>query len=191
MMMWLLLATGYTGALTCIFLVRWVSRHLGTIPSVGALFSPKGGCTDRVVQELQQARREVLVQAYSFTSKAITQALIEAKKRGAEVDILLDKSNELEPHTDLPILVEQGLTPLIDAKHAIAHNKIMIIDKRTLITGSFNFTRQAEIENAENVLVIKGHPELIAAYRQNFLAHKLHCVAPGQIAAHPQMKRAA
>lgn len=63
---------------------------------------------------------------------------------------------------------------LIDDKHAIAHNKIMIIDKSTLITGSFNFTAAAENKNAENLLVIKGNKPLVDNYIENFEAHKGH-----------------
>src|SRR4051794_9371727 len=150
---WLLLATGFSGGLTLVFLVRWVHRRLFTPPSVAAYHSPRGGCTDAIVAELKQARREILVQAYSFTSKPIAQALIDAKARGVRVDILLDRSNEAEAYTELGHFLQQGLTPLVDAHHAIAHNKIIIIDRRTLITGSFNFTHQAEHENAENVVV--------------------------------------
>jgi phosphatidylserine/phosphatidylglycerophosphate/cardiolipin synthase-like enzyme len=62
----------------------------------------------------------------------------------------------------------------IDHDHAIAHNKIIIIDKTTLITGSFNFTNQAEHENAENLLIIKGHPELLNLYRECFFKHREH-----------------
>jgi phosphatidylserine/phosphatidylglycerophosphate/cardiolipin synthase-like enzyme len=177
-MMWLLLATGFTGALTLVFIVRWVARWLGTHLSIMPHFSPKEGCTDAVVREIKQARHEVLVQAYSFTSKPIAQALIEAKARGVHVEILLDRSNEQETYTELPHLISEGLHPFIDAQHAIAHNKIMIIDGRTLLTGSFNFTHQAESENAENLLVIKGLGELVKTYRQNFLTHKSHCQAP-------------
>jgi phosphatidylserine/phosphatidylglycerophosphate/cardiolipin synthase-like enzyme len=171
---WLLLATGFMGALTLVFLLRWVHRHLATPFSIGAQFSPRGGCTDTVVRELKAARREILVQAYSFSSKPIAQALIDAKMRGLKVEILLDKSNEKEEYSDLSLFVQEGLTPWIDSHHAIAHNKVMVIDGRTLLTGSFNFTHQAEAENAENLLVIKGHPELVQAYRRNFEAHKAH-----------------
>jgi phosphatidylserine/phosphatidylglycerophosphate/cardiolipin synthase-like enzyme len=171
---WVLMATGFTGALTLVFLVRGVYRRFGWVPTVTAHFSPKGGCTEAVVHELKRARREVLVQAYSFTSEPLTEALIEAKKRGVDVEIVLDKSNEAERYSELNVLLEHGLAPLIDAQHAIAHNKIMIIDRRTLVTGSFNFTNQAEHENAENLLIIKGRPELVQHYRENFAAHKAH-----------------
>jgi len=50
----------------------------------------------------------------------------------------------------------------------------MIIDRSTLITGSFNFTKAAEEKNAENLLVIKGNPQLIGKYLSNFEEHKGH-----------------
>lgn len=177
-MMWLLLATGFTGGLTLVFLIRWLWQWLGFRLSVTVHHSPKGGCTDAIVRELQKARREILVQAYSFTSKPIAQALIDAKARGVHVEILLDRSNEQETFTELGHLLSEGMIPQIDAQHAIAHNKIMIIDKHTLISGSFNFTHQAEAENAENLLIIKGHGELLKSYHASFLAHKSHCQAP-------------
>ncbi|HLJ92537.1 MAG TPA: phospholipase D family protein [Gemmataceae bacterium] len=180
MMMWILLATGFTGALTLVFLVRFVYRAFGTIPSSAVYFSPKGGATEAVLRELKAARREVLVLAYSFSSKPIAEALVEAKTRGVQVEIILDRSNEQETYSDLALFEDQGLAPLIDAQHAIAHNKLMIIDQRTLITGSFNFTHQAEAENAENLLILKGHPELLKPYRQNFLTHKSHSQVPNR-----------
>jgi phosphatidylserine/phosphatidylglycerophosphate/cardiolipin synthase-like enzyme len=179
-MMWLFLATGFTGALTLLFYVRLVRRWFTPPLELSASFSPKGGCTEIIVKEIGKARHEVLVQAYSFTSRPIAQALLAAKARGVHVDILLDRSNEAEEHTELPFLLAEGLAPLIDSHHAIAHNKIMIIDKRTIVTGSFNFTNQAESENAENLLVIRDHSTLVKLYRQNFLEHKGHC-QPAQV----------
>lgn len=180
----LLLATGFTGALTLVFLLRGLSRWLGHVFSLTYHFSPKGGCTRAIVQELDKAHHEILLQAYSFSCPAIAAALIAARKRGISVQVLLDRANEKETFSELGPLHEQGLDVLIDAHHAIAHNKIIIIDRRTLITGSFNFTRQAEQENAENMLIIKGYPELVRAYVQNFLLHREHCQKPGTADAH-------
>ncbi len=176
---WLLAATGFTGALTLVFVLRGLRRMLaGAPPSVDVFFSPKGGCTEAVVREINGARHEVLVQAYSFSSKPITEALVAAKTRGVQVTILLDRSNESEAYSDLGQFVEHGLAPLIDAHHAIAHNKVMVIDHKTVLTGSFNFTHQAEAENAENLLVIKGNAALAKAYRDHFGDHKGHCQQP-------------
>lgn len=174
-MTWLLIATGFTGALTLIFHLRWLHHLFVTPPSVEVYYSPKGGCTEAVVRELGKARREILIQAYSFTSKPIAQALVDAKGRKVHIEILLDRSNEQETYTELGHLVDQGISPLIDAQHAIAHNKVMIVDRKTLITGSFNFTHQAESENAENLLIIKGQPALLKSYCAYFAEHKSHC----------------
>jgi phosphatidylserine/phosphatidylglycerophosphate/cardiolipin synthase-like enzyme len=61
---------------------------------VAVFFSPKGGCTEAVVEELGKAREIVLVQAYSFTSAPIAKALVEAHQRGVRVEVLLDKSRK-------------------------------------------------------------------------------------------------
>ena len=58
-------------------------------------------------------------------------------------------------------MVNAGIPTFIDNKHAIAHNKIMIIDQSTIITGSFNFTKAAEEKNAENLLIIRGDDALV------------------------------
>jgi phosphatidylserine/phosphatidylglycerophosphate/cardiolipin synthase-like enzyme len=189
----LLLVTGFMGAWSLWYLVRHVRSWFIAPPSVAVFHSPKGGCTDAAVWEIRRARSEVLVQAYSFTSKPIADALIEAKGRGVNIEIILDRSNEQETYTELGHLIDHGLAPHIDAQHAIAHNKIMIIDRRVLITGSFNFTHQAEVENAENMLVIKGHPELLKSYRASFAEHKAHSQAPGNSkpVIHTQHRKAA
>jgi phosphatidylserine/phosphatidylglycerophosphate/cardiolipin synthase-like enzyme len=190
-MFWLLISTGFTGGMTFLYVVRWVGWWLSPPPALDVHFSPKGGCADRVVNEINKAHREILVLAYSFTSKPITVALIAAHKRGVTVDVVLDHSNEKEPHTDLPLLIDAGVKPLVDSHHAIAHNKVMVIDRRTILTGSFNFTRQAEIENAENLLVLHHHHDLVIQYRANFELHRGHARQPEIQAQAPVQRRAA
>jgi phosphatidylserine/phosphatidylglycerophosphate/cardiolipin synthase-like enzyme len=148
-------------------------------PVITTHFSPRGGCAATIVAEVRAARSEVLVMAYTFTCPDIAQALIAACGRGVRVVVLLDRSNEKETYSALGDLGQHGVEVWIDAAHAIAHNKVMVIDRRTVITGSFNFTRQAEHENAENLLVLRDHHDLAARYRDNFHTHKDHCHAPG------------
>src|SRR5262245_62779460 len=143
-LMWLQIAVGFTGALTFVHFLRVLGRKFGAIPELRVYFSPRGGCQDSLVQELQKSRKEILVQAYSFTADPLTYALVDAKKRGIDVQVLLDKSNETERHSDLKILLDQGVQPLVDHDHAIAHNKIVIVDGKVVVTGSYNFTNQAE-----------------------------------------------
>lgn len=141
--------------------------------NIKSYFSPHGGCTQAVVENLGKAKSTVYVAAYSFTSTEIARALLDAKKRGVKVYVILDKSNEKEKYTAATFLANEGLPPWIDHKHAIFHNKFIIIDGQTLITGSFNFTSAAEKSNAENMLVIPD-AKLCAQYLQNWQEHKAH-----------------
>jgi phosphatidylserine/phosphatidylglycerophosphate/cardiolipin synthase-like enzyme len=136
-----------------------------------AFFSPNGGCTDAVVSAIDQARKNVLVQAYSFTSAPIAQALVNAKRRGVDVQVILDKSQRSERYSGATYLANEGIPVSIDSDHRIAHNKVMIIDGQTVITGSFNFTKSAESGNAENVLLILHAPELASKYAENWKLH--------------------
>lgn len=142
--------------------------------TVDVYFSPRGGATDAIVSEINNAQSEILVQAYSFTSKPIAKALTEARKRGIRIEAVLDKSQRSEKYSSADFIAHAGIPTYIDDNHAIAHNKIIIIDKRVLITGSFNFTKAAEERNAENLLIIKGNKPLVERYMQNFQKHKKH-----------------
>lgn len=149
----------------------------GPIQSTGtmeAFFSPKGGATEAVILEIGKAKNEILVQAYSFTSKPIAKALLEAKKREVKIEAVLDKSNATAKYSAATFLYNAGIPVLIDSVHAIAHNKVIIVDRSTLITGSFNFTSAAESKNAENLLVIKGNQKLTDQYIRNFEEHRQH-----------------
>ena len=129
-----------------------------------------------MVKELDAATATVLVQAYSFTSAPIAKALLDAHKRGVRVQVILDRSQRTEKYSEADFLYNVGIPVKIDAQHAIAHNKVMVIDGQTVITGSFNFTKQAETSNAENLLVIRS-PELAARYTANWEAHAAHSEA--------------
>jgi phosphatidylserine/phosphatidylglycerophosphate/cardiolipin synthase-like enzyme len=143
-------------------------------------FSPRGGATEAVVHEIDNARKEILVMAYSFTSAPIAKALVQAHKRGVRVEAVLDKSNRKKQpsgrsgYSAATYLINAGIPTYIDDRHAIMHNKVMVIDSSTLITGSFNFTKAAEEKNAENMLVIKGNRALVEKYQQNYQEHKAH-----------------
>jgi phosphatidylserine/phosphatidylglycerophosphate/cardiolipin synthase-like enzyme len=107
------------------------------------------------------------VQAYSFTSKPIAEALVDAHKRGVHTEIILDKSNIRDKYSAADFTSHMGIPTYIDSVHGIAHNKIMIVDQETVITGSFNFTRAAEESNAENLLIIRNK-ELAREYLENW-----------------------
>ena len=164
--------------LTLLWLILFLEAtcSLALAGSIRVYFSPNGGCTDAILCQLNQAKTEILLQAYSFTSKPIAQALIQAQKRGVRITAVLDKSNRRQKYSAATFLKNVGIPVFIDDKHAIAHNKIMIIDNRVVITGSFNFTMAAENKNAENLVILDDLPDLTRAYQENFQKHLRHSV---------------
>ena len=142
---------------------------------IDVLFSPRGGCTARIVKEINQAKRTIRVQAYSFTSVVIAKSIMEAKKRGVNCEVILDKSQVKQTYSEVNFFHNHDIPTFIDSSHAIAHNKIILIDDETVITGSFNFSKAAEEKNAENLLIIKAQPIIFSKYIQNYKNHRRHC----------------
>ena len=131
-------------------------------------FTPGEDCTALIVRQIEGAKRELLVQAYGFTSTPIISAIAGAKARGVDVRVILDKTNEQRRYTGATYLSNHGIEPLIDDRVSIAHNKVMVIDGSTVITGSFNFTAAAQAKNAENVLIIANDPSVAVDYAANW-----------------------
>ncbi len=103
----------------------------------------------------------MLVQAYWLTSPVILRSIAAAKRPGLDVAAILDKTQDRQTstrsrYTGATYLANAGVPVWIDDAPAIAHNKILILDDRIVITGSFNFTRSADTRNAENVVAIES-----------------------------------
>lgn len=153
----------------------WIERSAGpgaydsgaAMPAWQVCFTPGGNCTDLIVREIGRAQKQVLVQAYSFTSPPIAQALVQAKRRGIDVRVILDKSQLSERYGSGDFLSHAGIPVLVDDPPGIAHSKVMVIDGEEVITGSFNFTRSAQERNAENLLVLRDRT-LAADYAANW-----------------------
>ena len=88
----------------------------------------------------------------------------------------MHKSQRTQSYSSATFLLNVGIPTKIDAQHSIAHNKVMIIDGETVITGSFNFTKAAEKSNAENLLVIRD-VKLASLYTRNWQEHAQHSEA--------------
>lgn len=175
---WLLVGLGFSGALALWFALRIIARNVGLMAHTSAHFTHRGDCTETIVRAIRRARREILMQAQSFTCPVIAEALADARKRGVFVSILLDRSNEKQTYSELADLPQKGLLPLVSSQHLRLHDQVLIIDRDTVITGSFPFAPHNGKEHAANVLVLHGQDELAAEYRRNFLKQQANCVAP-------------
>jgi phosphatidylserine/phosphatidylglycerophosphate/cardiolipin synthase-like enzyme len=147
--------------------------------TVQLAFSPQDDAGALVVQAIRGAKKQVLVQSFSFTHRQIAQALIDAKGRGVDVQLIADDEQIRRMERGLvPTIAAAGVATFVDDSHSSAHNKIMVIDagmpQAVVITGSFNFTQAAQYKNAENLLLFRGNPQLTQAYLANWQRHRAH-----------------
>ena len=151
---------------------------------VSVCFVPAQQCDVLIVAAIERARETIRVQAYGFTAPAILSALLDAKARGVDVQVILDKSNDPLDRSNsrdgdparsriggATYTAVAGIPTWIDHAVAIAHNKVIIIDSRTVIGGSYNFTTSAERRNAENVTFINS-ADIARLYLTNWDARK-------------------
>ncbi len=111
---------------------------------------PTATCGPMIADQINLAKSTVYMQAYGLTHPQIINALIKAKQRGVDVSVMLDRSNLTQKYSKMKELEAAGIKVVIDRVPGIAHNKIIIIDKTVTVTGSFNFTVNADTRNAEN-----------------------------------------
>lgn len=115
-------------------------------------FSPRQGAAQLVERAIRDARKSIVVAAYSFTSKPIARALARAHDDGVDVRVVFDKNKYNHPIE--AYLLEHGIPVRISSQYNLMHDKFMVIDGSTVELGSFNYTYSAEYDNAENVMVV-------------------------------------
>lgn len=118
---------------------------------VSACFVPEERCTGEIVSVLDGALTEIRVQAYGFSSRPVAAALKAAHDRGVDVQVVVDRSNENHRGGVTDGLATAGIGVWVDWSPAIAHSKVMIVDRHLVVGGSFNYSAAADSRNAENV----------------------------------------
>jgi phosphatidylserine/phosphatidylglycerophosphate/cardiolipin synthase-like enzyme len=148
---------------------------LPTVPTaISVGFSPDGTAEPLVIRAIDSARSSIRVMAYAFTSPAVARALIAAKRRGVDVDVVVDEKNNLvenrarNAREALNLLVNAGIPTRTVSAYSLQHSKYMVIDSEHVETGSFNYTTSAARYNSENALVIWNRPDLAKEYLANW-----------------------
>lgn len=134
---------------------------------IAVAFSPGIGdlnAEELVIETIGTARQSIRLAAYAFSSKPIARALLEAKRRGVDVQAVLDKSNLTERFGSAQFLANTGIPVRINSEYAVMHDKFMVIDSHTVQTGSFNYTSAAAKANAENAMVVRNHASFASEY---------------------------
>ncbi len=155
------------------------SRTPPAMPARGTIqlaFTPWDDAEGVIVAGIGRARQQILVQAYSFTSRVIANALIAARRRGVDVIVMADREQTYGGEfSRIPDLVQAGIPVVLEVRYQSAHNKVMVLDAGTaeaaVITGSYNWTYAAQYKNAENLLVLRDNPDIVNAYAANWRRH--------------------
>jgi len=145
---------------------------------VQACFSPQGRCSAHILREIEQAKKELLVAVYAFTSDDLAAALVQARKRGVAVQVIIDRefdaANEKSKGRFLegqkiPLRRLSGIKASVPEKDAgLMHQKFAVIDRKLVFTGSYNWTHAADNLNDENLLLFRDAGALAEEYRKAF-----------------------
>ncbi|MDQ2734268.1 MAG: phospholipase D family protein [Pseudomonadota bacterium] len=147
------------------------------VPAAGSIevaFSPAEGSEQLVIKVVDSAKSELRILAYSFTSVPLVNALLRAKKRGVDVQLVVDERNNVQDDRSgkaraaLSALVNAGIAVRTINVYPIHHDKVIVADRETVELGSFNYSYAAARMNSENVLVNWRNPKLAEAYLHHF-----------------------
>jgi phosphatidylserine/phosphatidylglycerophosphate/cardiolipin synthase-like enzyme len=124
--------------------------------SIEIYFSPQDKALPFILEQIEQTRSTLVFMAFSFTSAPIADALIDAAARGVHVEGVIEKRNAGGTGSVFALLRNRGIDVREDGNCYIMHHKVIIIDNHIVITGSYNFTSNAENTNDENLAIIRS-----------------------------------
>jgi phosphatidylserine/phosphatidylglycerophosphate/cardiolipin synthase-like enzyme len=157
----------------------FVDKRFGTKAKVGAqtqqltidgtpvanYFSPVDKVVDKLVAQVNGAQHSIKFMMFTFTQKDITNAMIARSKAGVQVEGVIE--NRGASQGSAPVFACAHVPAKLDGNKYTMHHKVVIIDDKTVITGSFNFTETANDANDDNVLIINS-PAVATLYNQEF-----------------------
>lgn len=140
-------------------------------PENQALFTPEGPISRTIERLLREARATVDAAMYRITNPRLAQALAQARNRGLRVRLLVDRNKYEETAVTRELLAENPV-PFYAiygqrGKGSKLHHKFAVLDRRIVLTGSYNWTLESEEENHDHVLIIRD-PKLVLAYQEEF-----------------------
>jgi phosphatidylserine/phosphatidylglycerophosphate/cardiolipin synthase-like enzyme len=134
---------------------------------VETFFSPQRDPTPAVIARLRGAQRTVALLAFSFTHDEIGAALLDRHRRGIQVRGVVETTGAEARASQYGPLRAAGVDLVKDANQYAMHHKVIVIDERTVVLGSFNFTVSAADENDENCLIVDD-PALARRFLDEF-----------------------
>ncbi|MBI2575898.1 hypothetical protein HYV84_01690 [Candidatus Woesearchaeota archaeon] len=121
-------------------------------------FCPEDACGEKIIAQIAKAEKSILMASFSFTHEGIADALLRNAK--AESKVLFEKRGSQGENSQFTRLRDFGFSVKTDTNPRTMHHKFIIIDNRTVVTGSMNPTANGDKKNDENIIII--HDSTIA-----------------------------
>jgi phosphatidylserine/phosphatidylglycerophosphate/cardiolipin synthase-like enzyme len=136
--------------------------------SLGVYFSPEDHVQQQILDMIGIAQSSIEFLGYSFTSDPIADALIEKSGQGVKVRGIMDAvSAASNIGTEYDTFRQAGLDVRLASTIGVMHHKVFIIDGQLVMLGSYNFTRSAEEDNDENLLILHN-PDIAREFQVEF-----------------------
>ncbi len=130
-------------------------------------FSPDNDIISSLVKEIGSAKKSIHFMAFSFTEDALGSAMRDRFESGIDIQGVFEK-RQISQYSEYEQMKAAGMSVIQDRNKGTMHHKVIVIDEETVITGSYNFSKNAEERNSENLLIIKGNPDIAQAYLAEF-----------------------
>lgn len=134
---------------------------------INVYFSPEDNVERIILGRLRKAESSICFMAYSFTSESIGEMMIRRHREGVDVRGVFERRGAKAPYGEYIKMKIEGVPVRLDRNRHAMHHKVIVIDGRRVITGSYNFSRNAARNNDENLLVIDNR-RIAAAYLAEF-----------------------
>lgn len=145
---------------------RWIAVDNKNIQ---IYFSPNKYIINTVIlPEIKKAKKYIYLSMFLITNNQIVNNLIEAKNRGVEIKLIVDAHHALQSYSKHEKLRQAGIKVKVENWPGKMHAKTVIIDDKTIITGSANWTHSAFGYNDENLIVITNAPKEVAFLKKEF-----------------------
>ncbi len=134
-------------------------------------FARGGSVADGIMRLLREASFSIQAALYRLNHPDLVKTLEEAAARGARVRVLLDGNKYRESRSTQELLASEVIPFRLafgrQGRGSKMHHKFVILDRQTVLTGSYNWTLESENENHENLVIIK-EPQPVEAYLREF-----------------------
>jgi phosphatidylserine/phosphatidylglycerophosphate/cardiolipin synthase-like enzyme len=171
------LAANYTADFEQMFVQHQFSSAKKQVPktslsiegdAVQNCFSPQGSCANLIVSTIKsRTQKSLYFLAFSFTDDNIGNAMIDKTKAGVTLAGVFETTGSQTQYSEYGKMKKAGLDVHTDGNPWVMHDKVIIIDERTVVAGSFNFSSNADKDNDENLLIFDD-PTIARSFKAEF-----------------------